>query len=71
MFGENPPTRWVVVATGEWYMTESGITRPMELVVWDIVYFMKHSWAPLHKRQEDGTISKYWVVRYSSILAKE
>lgn len=60
------PSKWRVVAVGNGKILDNGNRAPIDVKVWDIVYFTKY--AP-DELDVDGT--KYLVIKQSSILAKQ
>ena len=64
------PSKWKVIAVGQWKILDSGDRAPMDVVVWDIVYFTKYSPDELDV-EVDGEKKQYLVVRHSSILVVE
>lgn len=58
------PSKWRVVAVGEWKILDNGQRAPIDVKVWEIVYFTKY--AP-DELEVDG--KKYLVVRQNSLLA--
>lgn len=64
------PSKWKVVAVGKGKILDSGERAPMDVNVWDIVYFTKYSPDELEVGEGDDK-QAYLVVRHSSILAVE
>ena len=60
------PNKGKVIAVGKWKILDDGSRWPMDVKVWDIVYFTKYSPDEL---EVDG--KTYLVIRQSSILAVE
>lgn len=64
------PSRGVVIAVGTGKILDNGQRGPMDVLVWDTVYFTKYSPDEI-ELVVDGEKKKVLVVRHSSLLAKE
>ncbi len=60
------PNKWKVVAIGDGKILENGNRWPMDVNVWDFVFFSTYSPDEL---EVDG--KKYLIIKQSSILAKQ
>jgi len=60
------PSKWTVIAIWNWKILDNGTRAPMDVKVWDIVYFTKYSPDEL---EVEG--KKYLVIKQSSLLAKQ
>ncbi len=60
------PWRGKVVAVWTWKILDSWQRAPMDIKVWDVIYFTKYSPDEISVDNK-----KYLVIRHSSILAKE
>lgn len=60
------PSKWTVIAIWDWKILENWTRAPIDVKVWDVVYFTKYS--PDEIETEEGI---YLVVKHSAILAVE
>jgi len=60
------PSKWKVVAVGNWKILDNWSRAPIDVNIWDIVYFTKYSPDEL-----EVDWSKYLVIKQSAILAKQ
>lgn len=63
------PWKGKVIAVGEGKIWDDGKRLPIDVKIWDIVFFTKYSPDEI-EIEEDGQKKKYLVIRHSSILAK-
>lgn len=63
---EERPSKWVVVAFGEWKVLENGTRWAMDVEKWDVVYFKKH-----HADEIEVGWVNYIVVRHNAVIARE
>lgn len=59
------PSKWKVIAVGDGKILENWSRSPMDVNIWDIVYFTKYSPDELEVEWK-----KYLVIKQNSILAK-
>ena len=64
------PSKWTVIAVGQWKILDNGQRAPMDVQVWNVVYFTKYSPDELEV-DVNGEKKKYLVVKQSSLLAVE
>ena len=64
------PSKWEVVAVGNGKILENGSRAPIDVAIWDIVYFGKYSLDELEVEEEWKTV-KYLVMKQSYIMAKQ
>jgi len=64
------PSKWKVVAVGEGKILENGNRAPIDIKVWDIVYFSKYSIDELEV-EENWKKTTYLVMKQNYIMAKE
>jgi len=64
------PSKWSVIAVGEWKILDAGTRAPMDVKVWDIVHFTVYAPDEIEVEIENKK-TKLLVVRHSSILAVE
>ncbi len=63
------PWKGKVIAVGEGKILDDGKRAPMDVKIWDVVYFTKYSPDEIEV-EENGQKKKYLVIRQSSLLAK-
>lgn len=68
---KDKPQKWRVVAVWPWKILDNWNRWPMDVKVWDIVYFTKYSPDELEVIDEKWERKKLLVIRHNSILAKE
>ena len=64
------PSKWEVVAVGNGKILENGSRAPIDVAIWDIVYFGKYALDELEVEEEWKTV-KYLVMKQSYIMAKQ
>ena len=64
------PSKWEVVAVGNGKILENGSRAPIDVAIWDIVYFGKYALDELEVEEEWQTV-KYLVMKQSYIMAKQ
>ena len=64
------PRKWEVVAVGDGRILDDGSRSPMDVKVWDIVYFTQYAPDEI-EYEENGEKTKYLVIKQNSLLAKE
>ena len=64
------PSKWEVVAVGAGKILENGSRAPIDVTIWDIVYFGKYALDELEV-EEEGKTTKYLVMKQSYIMAKQ
>jgi chaperonin GroES len=60
------PSKWKVVAVGNWKILDNWSRWAIDIKVWDVVYFTKY--AP---DEIEFEWMKYLIIKQSSILAKQ
>ena len=64
------PSKWEGVAVGNGKILENGSRAPIDVAIWDIVYFGKYALDELEVEEEWKTV-KYLVMKQSYIMAKQ
>ena len=64
------PSTWTVVAVGAGKILDNGNRAPIDVKVWDVVYFTKYAPDEIEV-EEEGVKQKYLVIKQSSLLAKQ
>jgi len=64
------PSKWKIIAVGKGKITDDGERAPMDVKVWDTVYFTKYAPDEI-EIEEKGEKVTYLVIAVDSILAKE
>ncbi len=64
------PKRGEVIAVWDGRILDDGNRSPMDVKVWDIVYFTQYAPDEI-EYEENGEKTKYLVIKQNSLLAKE
>lgn len=63
---DKKPNKWVVVSVGKWKILDNGQRAPIDVKVWDVVYFTAYSPDEIELEWK-----KYLIIRQNNLLAKE
>lgn len=64
------PSKGTVIAVWAGKILENGTRAPIDVSIWDIVYFGKYALDEI-ETEEDGKAVKYLVMKQSYIMAKQ